>query len=68
MAMNTPNEDAQVTAGKDQKCAHPSCACLVPPDHPFGKYCSEHCDDAGEMDELRCECGHDACRGTEVTP
>jgi hypothetical protein len=28
----------------------------------YGKYCSEHCKEKGEQTELRCECGHQACR------
>jgi len=53
-------------ADRTKKCAHPSCACLLEPDRPFGKYCGEHCEDAGEMDELRCECGHPMCSGSET--
>jgi hypothetical protein len=41
-------------------CEHPACVCEVTND-AFGKYCSEHCRDAGEMNDLKCECGHDAC-------
>ena len=51
---------------RTEKCAHPSCGCTLAPDRPFGKYCGEHCADAGEMDELRCECGHEMCSGSET--
>jgi len=44
------------------KCAHPACACTVPKDGPHGKYCSEHCKEAGHQIELRCGCQHPACR------
>jgi hypothetical protein len=43
------------------KCAHPACQCTVANDQ-FGAYCSAHCQDAGELTELRCECGHSACQ------
>jgi hypothetical protein len=43
------------------KCAHPACQCTVANDE-FGAYCSAHCQDAGELTELRCECGHSACQ------
>jgi hypothetical protein len=44
------------------KCAHPACKCNVPKDGEFGKFCSEHCQTAGEMAEIRCECGHPTCK------
>jgi len=45
------------------KCAHPGCACMVPKDgSPYGKYCSEHCREAGdEIVEVHCDCKHLAC-------
>ena len=67
MTTNTSADADKATADKDQKCAHPSCMCPVPPDRPFGKYCGEHCENAGEMDELRCECGHDACLAVDIS-
>ena len=45
-----------------EKCAHESCVCLVPENGEFGKYCSAHCREAKDLTELRCDCGHDACR------
>lgn len=45
-----------------EKCAHESCVCLVPENGEFGKYCSAHCREAKDLIELRCHCGHDACR------
>ena len=44
------------------KCAHPACNCTVEPKGPFGKYCSDHCKQAGDKIELRCDCQHPACR------
>jgi len=43
------------------KCAHPACKCTVSANGPFGQYCSEHCKEAAELSELRCECGHPGC-------
>jgi hypothetical protein len=44
------------------KCAHPTCKCLVSKDSPHGKYCSEHCKEAADLTELRCDCKHPTCR------
>ena len=44
------------------KCAHPGCSCTVSKGGPYGKYCSEHCKEAGDITELRCDCHHAACR------
>jgi len=44
------------------KCAHPTCKCLVSKDSPHGKYCSEHCKEASDLTELRCDCKHPTCR------
>ena len=44
------------------KCAHPSCECTMPVKGPYGKYCSEHCKEAGDITELHCNCQHDECR------
>ena len=49
-------------AASAAKCAHPSCECIVEPNGSFGKYCSEHCKQAGDKTELRCDCQHPACR------
>jgi len=48
------------------KCAHPSCECVVAPKSSFGKYCSEHCKEAGQITELRCNCQHLECRQPEA--
>jgi hypothetical protein len=53
---------------KPQKCAHPSCVCLVKEDGEFGAYCSAHCRDAKELAELRCECGHAGCLADSARP
>jgi hypothetical protein len=47
---------------KAEKCAHPACECTVQPNGEFGKYCSDHCRQAGQRTELRCDCHHTACR------
>ena len=42
-------------AAEQMKCAHPGCACMVSPNGPHGKYCSEHCKQAGDRVELHCD-------------
>lgn len=49
------------------KCAHPACQCTVSSNGPFGVYCSAHCKAAGELDELRCECGHPGCNPRQTS-
>ena len=44
------------------KCAHPACQCMVDKKAPHGKYCSEHCREAGDVTELRCGCRHPECQ------
>ncbi len=56
-------------ANPNAKCAHEACECVVSPNGPSGKYCSEECRRAGQMTELHCNCQHDACRHAgRVTP
>jgi hypothetical protein len=38
------------------KCAHPACGCLTD-----SKYCSEPCEEAGDLTEIACQCGHPEC-------
>ena len=45
-----------------KKCAHPSCNCSVTSGGAYGDYCSAHCQQAGSMAEMRCDCGHSGCR------
>ena len=45
-----------------QKCVHPSCECTTAMDEPHWPYCSEHCKEAGDETELRCDCQHAECR------
>ncbi len=45
-----------------EKCAHPACRCIVPKNGAYGKYCTEHCKEAADETELRCDCQHLACR------
>lgn len=40
-------------------CAHPGCTCKPAPD---SKYCSEYCERAGDVIEIRCGCQHPACK------
>lgn len=49
------------TATTAAKCAHDACKCIVAPNGQYGKYCSEHCQDNGDLIELRCDCGHPGC-------
>jgi hypothetical protein len=45
-----------------KKCAHPACKCEVRDDGEFGKYCSEHCREAGDdVLEVICDCKHPGC-------
>ena len=44
------------------KCAHPACKCMVDGNGPYGKYCSEHCQEAKKVSEIRCDCKHSGCR------
>jgi len=55
--MDVPNK----MNDEQEKCAHPACGCLVEEDGDFGEYCSAHCEDAADLNELRCECGHPGC-------
>jgi hypothetical protein len=44
------------------KCEHEGCKCQVSKDGPFGKYCSEHCREAGDkVTEILCDCKHPSC-------
>ena len=47
--------------GPAEKCAHPACECMVEKGQRFGKYCSEHCKEAGTLTVLRCHCMHPEC-------
>src|SRR4029434_5503089 len=50
------------------KCAHPACQCMVEPKGPYGKYCSDHCRQAGDKTELRCDCQHAPSPRTDILP
>ena len=52
---------------QQKKCAHPACDCLVNKGGEFGKYCSEHCKEAGQRIDLHCDCQHVACHLRVVT-
>jgi hypothetical protein len=45
-----------------EKCAHPACQCMVDRKGPYGKYCSDHCQKARDVTELRCGCRHPECQ------
>jgi len=54
--------EAEEEVMETSKCAHPACNCIVPKGGQFGKYCSEHCKEAGDITELHCDCKHPGCR------
>jgi len=54
--------EAEEKVMETNKCAHPACNCMVPKGGQFGKYCSEHCKEAGDITELHCDCKHPGCR------
>jgi hypothetical protein len=41
-----------------KKCEHPACSCMVP---EGTTYCSQSCEDAADMTEISCNCGHPGC-------
>jgi len=43
------------------KCAHPACDCFVDKHGPFGKFCSDHCREAGTFSALSCHSHHEGC-------
>jgi len=47
--------------GPAEKCAHPACECMVEKGQRFGKFCSEHCKEAGHLTALNCHCMHPEC-------
>jgi hypothetical protein len=51
-----------VNASEVNKCAHPACNCRVSSNSEFGNYCSQHCEQAKDIVELKCDCGHPACK------
>ena len=62
-AIMTPDKnDKKTDPAESTKCAHASCKCRLSAQRPYGNYCSEHCQEAGEMTELRCGCEHVQCR------
>jgi hypothetical protein len=44
-----------------KRCAHEACMCMVGENSQFGAYCSSHCQDAKDLTQLKCECGHAGC-------
>jgi hypothetical protein len=45
-------------------CQHPACNCPVPEGET---YCSTYCEDAGDIEELSCNCQHAGCALAEQT-
>ncbi len=43
-----------------KKCENPVCTC---PALPNSDYCSASCEGIGDIIEIDCECGHEACEG-----
>jgi hypothetical protein len=42
---------------------------MVDGDGAYGRYCSEHCKQAAQISELRCDCQHLECRmGSHPAP
>ena len=50
---------------KQKKCDHPACTCIVSEDTD---YCSQYCEDAGDITELSCNCAHAGCAVEESQP
>ena len=49
------------------KCAHPSCECTVEPGGRFGKYCSDHCKQAGDKIEFEADRVNGAITVTKIS-
>ena len=50
-------------ASDSKKCAHESCSC-IPADGK--KFCSTYCENAKDVTELGCDCGHPGCSGEKI--
>jgi len=63
-----PNREERTMPEKeDGICQHPACTCEVPEGE---NYCSPYCSDAGNIQEISCNCGHAGCslaEGAEAT-
>jgi hypothetical protein len=47
-----------------KKCEHPACTCMA---RAESNYCSQSCEDAADMTEISCNCGHAGCEmGTDA--
>lgn len=49
-----------MAATDTNKCAHPSCTCVVP---SGTKYCSAQCAAMEEIPDIECHCNHPMCEG-----
>ncbi len=47
-------------AEANETCKNPPCTC---PPSSDSKYCSAYCEGLGDIVELDCDCGHEACGG-----
>jgi hypothetical protein len=47
-------------AEENETCKNPPCSC---PPSAGSKYCSTYCEGVGDIVELDCDCGHEACTG-----
>jgi len=48
---------------KQEKCAHPSCAC---PAREGSEYCSTYCEGSAKIPDIDCKCGHPSCAQAEA--
>ena len=48
----------------DQQCAHAACGCAV----SDAKYCSSHCETAGDGLDITCGCQHSGCAASDSRP
>ena len=44
------------------KCAHPACECFT----DGREYCSQSCEEAADLTEIACQCGHPSCASHSV--
>lgn len=51
-------------ADEPKKCAHSGCSCVVSDGE---KYCSVACENAKDVTEIACRCGHPGCKGAALT-
>jgi len=47
-----------MTIAAENKCKHPACSC---PTEKGSNFCSQSCEEAGDLTEIACQCGHPNC-------